>query len=519
MDTCLFFNGHGRNGPGYDRTVFDSFVVSGGLILQTGFGLETHSAWQDLPRVDLHGQIVLPAFADAHVHFLQTGLTLLGCRLDGAASLDEVADRLRETAARSPDEWVLAWNLDETTLREKRLPTVAEIDRAVPGRKVWVSRVDLHSAIPSSPAAAWARTVRPEAALHHDYFYRDDYTILCSRLMAGLPREMKERALGLARRHCLERGVTTIHALEGGWAAGPDDVQLVADFLVREGFHGLVFHQSEDPGLARRNGWPRLGGCLMVDGSFGSRTAALSSPYADDPSTSGVVYRDAASLDRLVGLCAEQGLQLAMHAIGDVAVELLAKAYRAGRRRYGPPPLPNRIEHAELPTPAAIDDAVEAGALVSVQPAFEVLWGGPSAMYARRLGPERAARTNPFRTLRQRGLALAGGSDSPVTPVDPFLGIHGFVNHPTPSERIDLAAALDAFIGAPHRFAGEDRHRGRLQTGFVADFVCLPADPFRHPAGSLRDLRVSRVFVGGREVTPVPSPEPPPRRPDGRPET
>lgn len=502
MGTRLFFHCSGRDLPDPAHPAFDSFVVSGNLITQVGFGLERHSAWKDLPRTDLGGAVVLPAFADSHVHFLQTGLTFLGCRLDEATSLDDVCDRLRRHAARHSDEWILAWNLDETMLREKRLPTVAEIDRAVPDRRVWISRVDLHSAIPNSAAVRWAQQVHPTATLHHDYYYRDDYVILFSRLMRDLPRAMKERALELARRRCLGRGITTVHALEGGWAATNDDVELVADFLARPGFHGVVYHQSEDPALARRRGWPRLGGCLMVDGSFGSRTAALSAPYADDPTTSGVIYRDEAHLDRLVSLCADHGLQLAMHAIGDVAIDRLVAAYRAGVRRYGSRALGHRIEHFELPTPAAIAGAAEAGARLAVQPAFEVLWGGPAAMYARRLGPERARRTNPFRTLRAHGLALAGGSDSPVTPLDPFLGIHGFVNHPTPEERLSLAEALNAFIVAPHAFAGEDRLRGHLKPGFIADFVCLSRDPCLVPADQLRTLRVDRVFVGGQEVSP-----------------
>ncbi len=501
MGTRLFHHCSGRDLPDPARPAFNSFVVSGNLVTQVGFGLEGHTAWKDLPRIDLGGAVVLPAFADSHVHFLQTGLTFLGCRLEAATSLDEVLDRLRAHAVRSPDEWLLAWNLDETMLREKRLPTVAEIDRAVADRPVWISRVDLHSAIPNSRAVAWARRVHPPAALHHDYYYRDDYVVLFSRLMRDLPRPMKERALELARRRCLARGITTVHALEGGWAATNDDVELVADFLARPGFHGVVYHQSDDPGLARRRGWPRLGGCLMVDGSFGSRTAALAAPYADDPATAGVVYRDDANLERLVSLCADQGLQLAMHAIGDVAIDRLVAAYRAGRRRHGPRPLGNRIEHCELPTSAAIAGAAEAGALLAVQPAFEVLWGGPTAMYARRLGPDRARRTNPFRTLRAHGLPLAGGSDSPVTPLDPFLGIHGFVNHPTPEERLDLSEALAAFIVAPHAFAGEDRLRGHLRPGYIADFVCLSRDPCQVPASRLRDLRVDRVFVGGQEVS------------------
>jgi len=498
MNPILFHNFSGRDAPDYSRTSFDSMIVTGGFVSAIDFGLEKVPAPLGVQRMDLGGMTLLPAFADAHVHFLQTGFTFLGCRLETASCLEDVFEVIRTHAARSNDEWILGWNLDETLLDEGRLPTVKELDAAIPNRKVWLSRIDLHSAVPNSRTVEWARKVRPVANLHRDYYFREDYIVLCSRLMESLPLDMKKRGLEIARRRCLTNGITTVHALEGGWASSDEEVQLVSDFLENDGFHGVVYHQSEDPALALKNRWPRLGGCLMVDGSFGSRTAALSAPYEDDPSTNGVLYRNTDALEPLIGRCSENGLQLAMHAIGDRAIDKLASAYARGVEKYGAKTLPNRIEHFELPSERAIAQVRDTGTLLSVQPAFETLWGGSEKMYSLRLG-SRAANTNPFRTLLKLGIPLAGGSDSPVTSLDPFLGLHGFLNHPTFAERIDLNSALAAFIVEPHRFAGEERTRGHLRPGFFADFVCLREDPFLVPAGKIRDLRVSRVFVKGQE--------------------
>jgi len=496
---ALFHNFSGRDLPDYSKKKFNSMLVENGKIIETDFELETRLRYADVPKIDLQGAIVFPAFADAHVHFMQTGLMLQGCSLDNAVCIDDVLNLLSEYQKKCSDEWILAWNLDETNLRENRLPTLKELDRAVGRKRLWLSRVDLHSAVPNTAASAWARNIIPDATLEEGRFVKKTYESLTNRIMTEISREMKLNALRLAKQVCLTKGVSTIHALEGGWGAPDDDVQMIADYLEQPGFHGVLYHQSEDPSLAEKNGWPRLGGCLFIDGSFGSRTAALSQPYFDDETTSGIMYRDSEQIEALVRMCGDKNLQLAMHAIGDKAIHTLVSVHRLCMDVYGKRPLPHRIEHFELPLDRSIQAAKEADLYISVQPAFEVFWGGPNGMYSRRLGSRRTERTNPFKTLLNCGLPLAGGSDSPVTPVDPFLGIHGFVNHPTEDERIDLNSALAAFTLEPHRFAGEDGSRGRLRKGYRADFVCLGEDPFNVPDARIKDIHIAKLFIDGEE--------------------
>lgn len=496
----LFRNCDGRDGPDYSPCRFDSFVVDNGVIVETGFSLHAKSGVSGLEQVDLGGSTVFPAFADAHVHFMQTGLTLLGCRFDACRSLQDVFDTLSTFASRNAHDWIFGWNIDETQLREARLPTIDELDHVVGPRKLWLSRIDLHSAIPSSATVAWARGLDPGFTTENGRFIRESYNRLATRVVGALPDSMKLQALEIARNHCLAAGVTSVHALEGGWSASNDDVTMISDFLSSPGFHGVVYHQSEDPSLALERGWPRLGGCLFIDGSFGSRTAALTQPYSDDASSRGVIYRDSANIEKLIGVCAKYRLQLAMHAIGDRAIASLVDAHLRHRDVSSAPPVRHRIEHFELPTRESICRAKEADLLISMQPAFEVLWGGDSGMYALRLGA-RAKETNPFRTVLDAGLHIAGGSDSPVTPVDPFLGIHGFLNHPVIGERISLNAALHAFIVEPHAFASPVPDRGKFSRNFKADFVCLSHDPFKIEASEIRTVRATRTFVGGVEVS------------------
>ncbi len=496
----VFFNCIGHDLPDYSKKSFDSFVVREGRVAEFGWELHTFSRFSHATLVDLHGKDVFPAFADAHTHFLQTGLMLAGCDLSGARSIKDVLGLLEAFARNCADPWLLAWNLDETQLKENRLPTVGELDRVTPRHKVWMSRIDLHSAIPNTPALRWAQSLMPSAQLESGRFVKHTYEQLAGHLYSSLPAASKRACLERARDAARAKGIASVHALEGGGFGSLADVEQVAEFLSEPGFHGVVYHQSEDSSLARKHGWPRLGGCLFVDGSFGSRTAALTAPYSDDPENSGVLYMDRERIERLINRCYKENLQLAVHAIGDRALRLITETHAWMRERFPQSKIAHRIEHFELPDNESIRWAREAGVLLSVQPAFEVFWGGKGKMYEQRLGPDRVWQTNPFRTLMNNGISLAGGSDSPVTPLDPFLGLHGFVNHPNEAEQISLNSALAAFILEPHRFAGTDRDRGYLRPGYHADFVVLSANPFLVRPSELKDLRALRLFVDGREV-------------------
>jgi hypothetical protein len=192
------------------------------------------------------------------------------------------------------------------------------------------------------------------------------------------------------------------------------------------------------------------GGDLFCDGAFGSHTAALSEPYTDRPDTSGALRFESASLVRHVRACTEAGVQAGFHCIGDAAVnqvldavgvvvdELGAAAVRACR---------HRLEHLEMADDAVLDRMRAWGMVASVQPAFDAAWGGDAGMYAERLGLERAAATNPFADLADAGVTLALGSDAPITPLDPWGGVHAAVDHRTRGSGL---RPFDAFDAATH---------------------------------------------------------------------
>ncbi|HNX76509.1 MAG TPA: amidohydrolase [Candidatus Rifleibacterium sp.] len=491
---AFFFNFSGRNLPDYSRKDFDTMQVTDGVVMQTGFQLPFPD--DGSVGIDLGGATVFSAFADAHVHFTQTGITLLGCRLEDATSISAILAMLRNEAA--SHEYVLGWNMQESKLREKRLPTRDELDQVSKSAFIWLARADLHSAVVNTRALEWARSIFPALAVKDGLIRGEEYNFLSYKLNSLLPRDFKRKGLELAAQECFKNGVATVHALEGSEESEVETVA-AADYFAGSPLHGVIYHQSGNPALPLKRKWNRMGGCLLVDGSIGTRTAAMHEPYAD-AATSGSQYLKADDIERLLTTAANNRLQLALHAIGDQAIETVTACYTWAGEKFGRPALPHRIEHFILPSDKAIMAARDTSTMICIQPVFDHFWGGSTGLYAQRLGKQRAAGCNPFKTILDMGVSLACGSDSPVTPINPLLGIHALVNHTNPDERIDLNSALSLFISEPHKFSGETAQRGHLRPGKLADFVCLGEDPFMVPPSRIKDIRVSSLYISGSKV-------------------
>ncbi|MBF0407016.1 MAG: amidohydrolase [Candidatus Riflebacteria bacterium] len=503
--TELFSNFHGRDFPDYSEDSFNSMLVESGRIIQTGYDLQKKSEFSGLPRNDLKGKFLFPAFCDAHTHFLQTGLTELGTDLSSCRSISDMSEMLSEAAKKNSSDWILAWNLDETTFKEKRFPTLTELNKAVSDKHLWISRVDLHSALVNNKALKWAQEkisdLQTDISADTLRIWKQSFLQLSGMLISSLGKDFILHALEKSRKKCIENGVTFVHALEGGAGINFDVVEIVADFLESDRFSGTIYHQSTNPELVLKRHWNKIGGCLMVDGSFGSRSAALNEPYTDDPSNSGEIYLSSEIIENLLEMCSEKNLQLSLHCIGDRAIKHLLSIHSKARNKLASPALPHRIEHFEMPDSQSLDIAAECGLYICVQPAFETLWGGKGKMYEKRLGPERTRLTNPFKSMLKAGLKIAAGSDSPVTTFNPFQGIYGFLNHPTPTERISLNDALTAYILHPHHFYGNKTDRGMLKAGYKADFNLFQEDIFLISTNELMTTKPYQTFISGKYAT------------------
>jgi predicted amidohydrolase YtcJ len=213
------------------------------------------------------------------------------------------------------------------------------------------------------------------------------------------------------------------------------------------------------------------GGDLFCDGAFGSHTAALSAPYTDRPDTAGALRFPDAQVRDHVRACTAAGVQAGFHVIGDAAVTQVLTAVAAVADELGLPAVRacrHRLEHVEMADPGAVAAMRRLGMVASVQPAFDAAWGGDAGMYAERLGADRAAGCNPFAELSDAGVALALGSDAPVTPLDPWGGVHAAVDHRTPDAGLRPFDAFDAATFGGAYAARAEHPEGPLAVGAPA---------------------------------------------------
>lgn len=458
--------------------------------------------------VDLDGALVTPAFADAHVHTTATGLALTGLDLGDADTLADALARTGAYAVANPGQQVLlghGW--DETRWPEGRPPTRAELDAVTGGRAVYLTRTDVHSAVASTALRRGVPGI--EALPGHDPqgpLTRDAHHAVRRAAHDAVTPAQREAAQRAALRHAASLGIGSLHECAGPDISSEDDLTgllaLAADGSAPRvfGYWAQAVTTPADLDRIRALGATGAGGDLFVDGSLGSHTACLHAPYADAAHT-GTGYLDAAAVADHVALCTEAGVQAGFHAIGDAAVATVTEGVRKAAERTGPDrvrALRHRVEHAEMMTPATIADFADLGLVASVQPAFDAAWGGDGGMYARRLGADRARTLNPYAAMTRSGVPLALGSDSPVTPLDPWGTVRAAAFHHNPAHRISVRAAFTAHTRGGWRAVGRD-DAGVLVPGAPADYAVWRTGDL---VVQVPDQRVSNWSTDPRSGTP-----------------
>jgi predicted amidohydrolase YtcJ len=289
-----------------------------------------------------------------------------------------------------------------------------------------------------------------------------------------------------------------VHALEGGAWLPDRDVDILLEQAAALPVRSLVYWQTTDVDAVVRRGLPRMGGDIWLDGAYGEHTAALSAPYADQPTTRGVLYYSDAALREMLGRAHRAGLQVAMHAIGDQAIDQALTAIGHVVSRAPKPDHRHRIEHFSLPRPAHLEQAAHIGVALSMQPPFasEAHRRG----LAHLLGAERLGWRHPYRRLIDVGLLVAGGSDSDCAPLDPWRGMAELVEHPEPERRLSHYEALSLYTLGASRIGFEEDRKGSLEPGKLADLAILERDPLSASAAELRRMAITAVLVGGRVV-------------------
>ncbi|MEW2270480.1 amidohydrolase [Streptomyces griseofuscus] len=449
--------------------------------------------------IDLDGALVTPAFTDAHVHTTATGLALTGLDLSAAPSLAAALDLVREFAAARPgDRVLLGHGWDAARWPGGRPPTRAELDEATGGRPLYLSRIDVHSAVVTTALLdmVGGDLPRTDAPLT-----RDAHHAVRKAAFAAITPAQRAEAQRTALTHAASLGIGSVHECGGPQISSEDDFTGLLELAATlPGPRVLGYWAERDVDKARELGAIGAAGDLFADGALGSHTACLHEPYADADHT-GTAYLDTDTIAAHVIACTEAGLQAGFHAIGDAAVSSVVDGVRAAAEKVGLARIRaarHRVEHAEMLTPETVAGFAELGLIASVQPAFDALWGGADGMYARRLGAERARTLNPYAALLRSGVPLAFGSDSPVTPLDPWGTVRAAAFHHTPEHRVSVRAAFTAHTRGGWRAIGRD-DAGVLVPGAPADFAVWRTGELVVQAP---DDRVARWSTDPRSGTP-----------------
>ncbi|MFJ3406900.1 amidohydrolase [Promicromonospora sp. NPDC090134] len=525
--------------------------------------------------IDLDGALVTPGFVDAHAHVLETGLSADSVDLTPAGGVHSLADALaalhqgaRKLAAADPsgEQVLLAFGWDEQAWPERRAFTRQELDAACAGRPVYAARVDVHSAVISSALAARAGIERDPAwtgmglagsgwsdapadtglvtaDLHHTVrdvahalsperrtrLYRETLAAWAARGVVSVHEmsgEHLDTRAGLAELYALSADSVTADAL-----AGPDALALPH----LAAYRGELCATADDARalLAELPFLTGIGGDLNVDGSIGSRTAAMRSPYSDlptDPSSGSfagaLTNPDGSPWTGNLYLTADQianhlsavqsargttGVQAAFHVIGDRAMDEMVLGLQIAAQTSGESALRaghHRIEHALFVDAVTLAALLVHGIGLSVQPAFESAFGGAKGVYASRLGTTRAGSIMPFADLAQAGVPLAFGSDTPVTPVDPWQGVRAATSHEDPDQRISAGAAFRAHTRGGWRLAGLDHTgAGQLRVGAPAHLAVWRAEHLGVQAAPGRLSSWSEEARAGTPLLPDLSPD------------
>ena len=525
----IFFNGVIYTGVGLAEDkpeTVQAMAIGGGKILAVGTTEEiTRLAGPKTRLRDLNtantSAYVFPGFNDAHTHLGSAGRTRLNVDLTGVKSLAAMLAKVETFAKDAPaGHWLTGGNWDHTLWAEKKLPTRQDLDKVTAGHPAFLDRIDGHIAIANSAALAAAgitgKTTPPQGgAIDLDAngeptgILRESAQDLVTKVIPPPSHDERRRGDELAIADALAHGVTSVQ-----------DFSEWQDFLVFEEMEKegklnlrvtewLPFKYPLDE-LKKKRAHHDLNDPLLhtgflkgfMDGSLGSRTAAMKAPYSDDPGNTGLPQYTQTQLNKMALERAQAGFQLGFHAIGDKAAAMALDAYaQPGVARTAR----NRIEHAQVVDPADIPRFKKLGVIASMQPSHlltDMNWAED------RLGPRRAAYSYAWKAFLDAGVPLAFGTDYPVEPITPFRGLYAAVTRMNeagtrtyfPENKLTRGQALYAYTQGSAYAEFAEKHKGKLAPGYDADFILVDRNLYTVGAPAILDSVVLETFVAGQEA-------------------
>ena len=526
--TLLLVNGRVWTGD-TARPSADAIAIAGTRIVAVGSNDEIRTLARGAQVIDLGGAFVVPGFIDSHVHFLDGGFRLASVQLRDAATRDEFVARVKAFAATVPaGAWITGGDWDHT-LWGGELPRRDWIDAATPNHPVWVNRLDGHMAL-ANTAALNAAGVRDDVTdvgggeIVRDAngrptgLLKDNAMSLVESKVAPPSDRMEDRALDAAMRYVAAQGVTSVHNM-GTWRELDVFARAAAQHTLRTRIYAAVplstWPRLRDAIASRRFGgdgrgdeWLRIGALKgFMDGSLGSHTAAFEQPFADAPNDRGLLVNQPEDMYSWIRGADKSGLHVLIHAIGDRANATVLDIFGRVERDNGRRDRRFRIEHAQHLAPSDIPRFKTLDVIASMQP-YHAIDDGRWADSV--IGPQRSRTTYAFRSLLDAGARLAFGSDWYVAPPTPLEGIYAAVTrrtlddkHPdgwVPEQKIAVEEALRAYTTGGAYASFEERQKGVIAPGMLADITVIDRDLRSTRPAEIRRARIVRTLVGGTTV-------------------
>jgi hypothetical protein len=460
----LFYNAvfHTMNS---ENDVVKAVLVDNGVILKT---------FADTPEnisaewIDLQGNHVFPGLIDTHTHSFEGGLYSLSADLGKVKSLQDVFELLKETEPIG--NMLFAYQFDENLIREKRFPTIEELDTVIPDIPLLLRRIDGHSCVINSAAAKQIPWEKPLPANFSGILRQRENDFVANWFHQKVDETGIIRAYQKASEIAVKNGLTTIHTMIGDGRNDVEHLPFLQKHLSEFPIEFILYPQITDIHTVLDLGLPRIGGCILADGSFGSHTAGLKKPYLDQPNQFGCCYQTNEYWENFVRQAHAADLQVFVHAIGDAAIQQVLDAYKKAQIN-SPKNLRHAIIHNELTHNDMLADMAKYGITAVMQPMFDKLWAGENGLYEKVLGKERTKQTNRFRSILNSKILLTGSSDWYVTDLNPFEALNAARNMHNPNESVSPFEALQMYTSNAAKLSGDETRLGKIKETYQADFV------------------------------------------------
>ena len=508
----------------------EALAVMGERIVAVGSAAEV-DAWHgpQTKVVDAQGKLLLPGFNDAHVHFVDGGDHLQAVQLKDAASPQEFAERIARRVKTTPKgEWITGGDWDEQKWSPANLPTKELIDPVTPQTPVWVNRYDGHESLANSVtlrlAKIDAKTPDPpggqivrDAQGNPTGVLRDAAQDLVAKVMPPMSHAHRMRAIKQALDHAGSLGVTSVQDMNPSY----EDIKAYAELAEKGQLTVRIYAAPLETewkdqakiGIRHAFGTPllRLGAVKgYADGSLGSETAYFFDAYTDDAKSHGLLsdemHPPSAMRQRLQSADAA-GLQLCVHAIGDRAISMVLDMFEQIEKANGKRDRRWRIEHSQHMAQKDFARYARLGVIASVQP-YHAIDDGRWA--EKRIGPDRIKRTYAFRTFLDNGVRLAFGTDWSVAPLSPMWSIYAAATRATldgknpegwvPEQKLTVAEAVEAYTVGSAYAEFQEKEKGSITPGKLADFVVLSDNIFKIPPAQIKNVKVEATYLGGKLV-------------------